>query len=77
MNLLIASPLFGVLKEGARRRIRGVAEGRGVPWQARVAELERSAVFRIKEELEDRGLRYPAYYTRAFHGGLPHALRGR
>ncbi|EFN54576.1 hypothetical protein CHLNCDRAFT_35970 [Chlorella variabilis] len=72
VNVVIDSPLFGVLKEGARNRIKQTAERRGVPWQQRVYELEHSQphvqVFAIKEEIEDKELQYPAYYTRAFHG---------
>lgn len=68
VNVAIESPLFGVLKEGARKRIKDTAERRGVPWQQRVFELEHSGVFEIKDEIEDRSLAYPSYYTRAFHG---------
>ncbi|KAL4427656.1 hypothetical protein ABPG75_001745 [Micractinium tetrahymenae] len=68
VNVVINSPLFGVLKEGARKRIKQTAESRGVPWQHRVFELEHSGVFEIKEEIEDKALVYPSYYTRAFHG---------
>ncbi|PSC68913.1 CMV 1a interacting 1 [Micractinium conductrix] len=58
----------GVLKEGARKRIKQTAEQRGVPWQQRVFELEHSGVFEVNEEIEDKQLVYPSYYIRAFHG---------
>lgn len=44
-----------------------------MPWQQRVFELEHSEVFAIKDEVEDKQLQYPDYYTRAFHG--VHATR--
>ncbi|KAI7841687.1 hypothetical protein COHA_004554 [Chlorella ohadii] len=68
VNVVINSPLFDLLREGARARIKDTAEKRGVPWQQRVFELEHSEVFDIKEEIEDKQLEYPQYYTRAFHG---------
>lgn len=68
VNLVIDSPLFGLLREGARARIKDTAEKRGVPWQQRVFELEHSGVFEVKEQVEDKALIYPEYYTRAFHG---------
>ena len=44
VNVVIQSPLFGLLKQGARARIKDTAEKRGVPWQQRVFELEHSEV---------------------------------
>ncbi|EFN58298.1 hypothetical protein CHLNCDRAFT_50738 [Chlorella variabilis] len=61
-------PLFALMKLGARQTMKSTAEKAGVPWSANVRELEQSEVFQIKEEIEDKGLAYPDYYTVPFHG---------
>ena len=61
-------PLFAVLKVGARRAMQSTAEQKGVPWGATVEELRASEVYQIKEEVEDKGVTYPWYYTQPFHG---------
>jgi ubiquinone/menaquinone biosynthesis C-methylase UbiE len=62
-------PLFSVMKLGARAAIKGTAEKKSVPWNATVTTLESSPeVYAIKEELENKDLTYPDYYTKPFHG---------
>jgi ubiquinone/menaquinone biosynthesis C-methylase UbiE len=61
-------PLFAVMKLGARAAIKGTAEKRGIPWADNVATLERSEVFHIREEIENKSLSYPDYYIQPFHG---------
>ena len=61
-------PLFAVMKLGARAAIKGTAEKRGIPWADNVAALGRSEVFNIRQELENRSLQFPNYYTQPFHG---------
>ncbi len=62
-------PLFGVMKIGARAAIKGTAEKRSVPWAANVSTLESTPeVFQIMEELENKAIEYPLYYTQPFHG---------
>lgn len=61
-------PLFSVMKIGARSAIKGTAAKRGVPWDATVAYFEQSDVFQIKDEIEDKSMVYPSYYTQPFHG---------
>ncbi|KAL4427807.1 hypothetical protein ABPG75_001896 [Micractinium tetrahymenae] len=61
-------PLFALMKVGARSTMKSTAEKRGVPWGATVDELSKSEVYQIKEEIEDKFLAYPSYYTVPFHG---------
>jgi len=62
-------PLFSIMKVGARAAIKGTAEKRSVPWAANVSTLETTPeVFQIMEELENKAIEYPFYYTQPFHG---------
>ncbi|KAL4442027.1 hypothetical protein ABPG77_011288 [Micractinium sp. CCAP 211/92] len=61
-------PLFALMKVGARGTMKSTAEKKGVPWSATVEELSKSEVYQIKEEIEDKSLTYPDYYTVPFHG---------
>lgn len=61
-------PLFSLMKLGARNTMKSTAEKSGVPWRGNVAELEKSEVYQIKEEIEDKNMAYPSYYTVPFHG---------
>jgi SAM-dependent methyltransferase len=62
-------PLFSIMKVGARAAIKGTAEKRSVPWAANVSTLESTPeVFQIMEELENKDIQYPFYYTQPFHG---------
>lgn len=62
-------PLFSIMKVGARAAIKGTAEKRSVPWATNVSTLESTPeVFQIMEELENKSIEYPSYYTQPFHG---------
>lgn len=63
------APLFSIMKIGARSAIKGTAEKRSVPWAANVSTLEAtSEVYAIRNELENKSIEYPFYYTQPFHG---------
>ncbi|KAG7672678.1 hypothetical protein Ndes2526B_g08793 [Nannochloris sp. 'desiccata'] len=62
-------PLFSIMKVGARAAIKGTAEKRSVPWASNVSTLESTPeVFQIMEEIENKAIEYPFYYTQPFHG---------
>ena len=61
-------PLFSVMKLGARAAIKGTAEKRGIPWDGTVVALQASDVFKVREEVENKDMTYPSYYTQPFHG---------
>jgi len=61
-------PLFNVMKLGARAAMKDTATRQGVPWDQTIAGLEASEVFRIREEMENKSIEYPSYYTQPFHG---------
>ncbi|PRW56637.1 Methyltransferase type 11 [Chlorella sorokiniana] len=61
-------PLFNLMKLGARQTMKDTAEKRGVQWTQTVQELKQSEVYQIKEEIEDKSVQYPSYYTVPFHG---------
>mmetsp|Transcript_11301 Transcript_11301/g.10940 ORF Transcript_11301/g.10940 Transcript_11301/m.10940 type:complete len:396 (+) Transcript_11301:204-1391(+) len=71
VNALINfKPLMGVLKVGARGQLISTAEKAGVPWRDRSEKLERDFskdLLEYYDEIENKGIVYPSYYTQAFH----------
>ena len=68
VNLLIASPLYPLMKIGAKAVLKGSAERAGVAWDGTSAALRANdELYEIKAELEDASIVYPAYYTQPFH----------
>mmetsp|Transcript_1413 Transcript_1413/g.4565 ORF Transcript_1413/g.4565 Transcript_1413/m.4565 type:complete len:368 (+) Transcript_1413:1407-2510(+) len=69
VNLLIASPLFPLLKIGARQQLQMTAEKNDIPWRKTVERLrgERERLQQLYDVVVDRAIEYPAYYTRPFH----------
>ncbi|PSC68120.1 Methyltransferase type 11 [Micractinium conductrix] len=61
-------PLFALMKVGASSVMKSTAEKRGVAWGETVDALSKSEVYQIKEEIEDKAMVYPSYYTVPFHG---------
>jgi ubiquinone/menaquinone biosynthesis C-methylase UbiE len=72
VNAAIACPpVFALMKLGARAAIKGTAEGRGVPWGARVAALEAAGAavaLRAVVERPEVSAALPGYYVQPFHG---------
>lgn len=62
-------PTFSLMKVAAKSAMQSTAEKSGVPWGNTVADLAgREELHSIRNELEDRTLQYPWYYTVPFHG---------
>jgi hypothetical protein len=56
------------MKLGARAAMKSTAQKSGVPWDETVTALNSSEVYHIKEEVENKGMAYPSYYLKPFHG---------
>ena len=68
VNLLIASPLYSLMKVAAKGVLKGSAERAGVAWDGTARALAATdELYEIKAELEDPAITYPAYYTQPFH----------
>lgn len=69
VNGIISNPvLFQCLKTAARFRIKSNAARKGVKWDDTMDDLERAGVKHVKEDIENKRIKYPAYYNVAFHG---------
>lgn len=69
VNLLIASPLFPLLKIGARQQMQQTAERNDIPWRKTVEQLraEQGRLQRLYDAIVDDTIEYPSYYTLPFH----------
>ena len=70
VNALINfKPLFGIMKTAARKTLIDTAENNGIPWRERAQELlgKQNVLERNLENLVDRSIEYPSYYTQEFH----------
>ncbi|KAI8104849.1 hypothetical protein M9435_000028 [Picochlorum sp. BPE23] len=71
VNLAIETPLiFNLLKLGARQQMKATAENSDIAWSSCVKALESdlSRLQRLFEEVEDKEVEYPDYFTKPFHG---------
>lgn len=71
VNVAIQTPvIFNLLKLGARQQMKMTAERSGIPWNADVKALESdSAILKeLFEQVEDKEVSYPEYFTLPFHG---------
>ena len=68
-NALIASPLFKVIKQGARNVIIDGAIDKGIQWNERRDEMARNqeSLNRFYAEVEDKSTTYPSYYTQVIN----------
>ena len=70
VNAVIDSPVYPLMKKGARDTLISTAERNGIAWRAeaeRLRKLEQSTLEPLQRQLEDARVAYPAYYTRPFH----------
>ena len=69
VNLLISiRPLYAAMKVAAKAVLQRSAEGAGVDWSGTAATLKDcDELYEIKDELEDKTIVYPDYYTQPFH----------
>ena len=68
-GLISIKPLFAVMKVAARTPLISTAEKKGVPWRARAAALakEKSSLQQFYDQVENKEITYPFYYTQEFH----------
>lgn len=70
VNAVIASPVYPLMKKGARDTLISTAEKNGIAWRKeaeRLRQVEASTLEPLQRRLEDPGVSYPDYYTRPFH----------
>jgi len=68
VNLLIqAKPLYGLMKQQARRVLIETAEKKGVTWKGTVEALEAANLSHLSQTLTSPGVTYPDYYQVPFH----------
>lgn len=68
VNVLIRTkPLYGLMKYQARQVMIKTAEKNDIPWRARVASLDASAVKTLLDQFTDPQVAYPDYYNVPFH----------
>lgn len=69
VNLLISSPLFPLLKIGARQQMQMTAEKNDIPWRKTVEQLraEQAQLQQLYDAVVDDAIEYPSYYTQPFH----------
>jgi len=68
--VLIASPLYSLMKPLARYTLIDTAERNGIPWRAEVErmEAERARLEALRLALTDPSISYPAYCALAMEG---------
>ena len=68
-SLISIKPLFAVMKVAARSTLISTAEKKGVPWRERTAALtsEKSNLQQFYDQVENKLIGYPTYYTQEFH----------
>ena len=68
VNLLInTKPIYGLMKQQARRVLISTAEKNGIPWRQTYQAFERSTVKERLPEVTNEAIAYPEYYTVPFH----------
>jgi ubiquinone/menaquinone biosynthesis C-methylase UbiE len=68
VNLLIQTkPIYGLMKQQARKVLIKTAEKNGIPWRQTVVELDQGAVTDRLPALTNPGVTYPDYYRVPFH----------
>jgi len=69
VNLLINSPIYQLMKPVARQVLINTAETNGIAWSKIREEFEedQSEIDAIYDEVENKELTYPPYYTQPFH----------
>lgn len=68
VNLLIQTkPIYGLMKQQARKVLIKTAEKNGVPWRQHYDELVASGIQQKITQLTDNSVRYPDYYQVPFH----------
>jgi len=70
INVLIASPLYGLMKPLARATLIDTAERNGIPWRAEVVrqadEPELARLEALRASLTNADVVYPGYYNVPF-----------
>ena len=69
VNFLINTPpLYAVMKLLAKQAMVNSAESRGISWSGHVKQMQQTAELqRLKQQIEDPSVQYPAYYLQPFH----------
>ena len=68
VNLLInTKPIYGLMKQQARRVLISTAEKNGIPWRQTCQEFENSTVKALLPDITNEQVVYPDYYTVPFH----------
>ncbi|HHP7229711.1 MAG TPA: class I SAM-dependent methyltransferase [Xenococcaceae cyanobacterium] len=68
VNFLIGiKPIYGIMKQQARKVLIKTAEKNGIPWRKNCQELEQSNVRELLEKIANSDLIYPDYYRVPFH----------
>lgn len=68
VNLLInTKPIYGLMKQQARRVLIRTAEKNGIPWRQTYQEFEQSEVQTLLPNVTNERVVYPDYYTVPFH----------
>lgn len=68
VNLLIQTkPIYGLMKQQARKVLIKTAEKNGVPWRQHYDELVASGIQQNITQSTDHSVRYPDYYQVPFH----------
>jgi ubiquinone/menaquinone biosynthesis C-methylase UbiE len=66
-GLIKTKPIYGVMKQQARKVLINTAEKNGIPWRQTVQDFEASGIQDQLEQVSDPSVTYPDYYNVPFH----------
>jgi ubiquinone/menaquinone biosynthesis C-methylase UbiE len=66
-GLIKTKPIYGVMKQQARKVLINTAEKNGIPWRQTVQEFEASGIQDQLGQVSDPSVTYPDYYNVPFH----------
>lgn len=66
-GLIKTKPIYGLMKQQARKVLINTAEKNGIPWRQTVQDFEASGIQARLDQMTDPSVTYPDYYNVPFH----------
>jgi ubiquinone/menaquinone biosynthesis C-methylase UbiE len=66
-GLIKTKPIYGLMKQQARKVLINTAEKNGIPWRQNVENYEKSGIERQFDQIANPQIAYPDYYNVPFH----------